>query len=140
MKTLFISLLLFFLPSEERPDAIVGTWKNSTGKGHVQIFRQNGKFHGKITWLKDATDASGKPKTDIKNNDPDQTKKPQIGTLMLKDFEYRKGEWTNGRIYNPSDGKEYKGHIKLNPDRTLNVRGYVGISILGKSDTWTRVK
>jgi uncharacterized protein (DUF2147 family) len=140
MKIFLLSLLLFYFPAEENADAIVGTWKNSTGKGHVQVFRQNGKYHGRITWLKDATDASGKPKTDVKNHDPLQSRKPLIGTLMLKDFEYRKGEWTNGRIYNPSDGKEYKGHLKINSDKTLNVRGYVGIAIIGKSDTWTRVK
>jgi uncharacterized protein (DUF2147 family) len=59
---------------------------------------------------------------------------------MLKDFTYDDGEWTDGHIYNPSDGKEYKAYMKLKDHKTLTVRGYVGISLFGKTDTWTRVR
>ena len=63
-----------------------------------------------------------------------------MGLVMLKDFKYDDNEWTGGHIYNPSDGKEYKAYMKLRDKNTLNVRGYVGISLLGKTDTWSRVK
>jgi uncharacterized protein (DUF2147 family) len=59
---------------------------------------------------------------------------------MLKNFKYDEDEWSGGYIYNPSDGKEYKGYIKLKDQNTLAVRGYVGISLLGKTDTWIRVR
>ena len=59
---------------------------------------------------------------------------------MLKNFAYEDGEWSGGNIYNPSDGKEYKAYMKLKDKNTLSVRGYVGISLLGKTDTWTRVE
>ena len=140
MKLLLISLLFFapFIP--RNADAIIGVWKNSTGKGHIQIYKHQNKYYGKIIWLKDAVDAEGKPKTDKKNTDPSKRKTSLIGMIMLRDFKYKGGEWNGGHIYNPSDGKEYKGNIKLRDDKTLTVRGYVGISLLGKSDTWTRIQ
>ena len=125
----------------DKADAIIGVWKNGTGKGHIQIYKNDNKYYGKIIWLKDALDpATGRPKVDHKNADPDKRNHPLIGLVMLKDFTYGDGEWTDGHIYNPSDGKEYKAYMKLKDDKTLSVRGYIGISLLGKTDTWTRVR
>lgn len=121
-------------------DAIIGVWKNGSGKGHVQIYKNNGKYYGKIVWLREALDANGRPKVDRKNEDPDKRNTPLIGLVMLKDFEYDDGEWNGGHIYNPSDGKEYKAYIQLEDSKTLTVRGYVGISLFGKTDVWTRVR
>ena len=108
MKTVLL-LAVFFIStsfSVLNPDAIVGVWKNGTGKGHIQIFKQQGKYYGKIIWLKDNKDAEGKPKVDKKNTDPKKRNRPIIGLVMLRDFHYEDGEWADGRIYNPSDGKE----------------------------------
>jgi uncharacterized protein (DUF2147 family) len=143
MKWLFLSLFAFVsiaFTGAENADAIVGIWKNGTGKGHIQIYKHEGKYHGKIIWLKDALDKTGKPKTDFRNEDPARKNKPLIGLQMLRDFRYEDGEWTGGRIYNPGDGKEYKAYIKMKDVHTLQVRGYMGISLIGKTDTWTRVK
>jgi uncharacterized protein (DUF2147 family) len=143
MKAIILLLTLFSVTSFDTTssaDAIIGVWKNGSGKGHVQIYKNNGKYYGKIVWLRDALDASGKPKTDHKNADPDKRNKPLIGLVMLKDFEYDDGEWNGGHIYNPSDGKEYKANMEMEDYKTLNVRGYVGISLFGKTDVWTRVR
>lgn len=144
MKALFLILTIFALQGFTTPDtadAILGVWKNGSGKGHIQIYKHNHKYYGKIVWLRDAVDpATGKPKVDRKNTDPGQRSKPLIGLVMLKDFTYDDGEWNDGRIYNPSDGKEYKAYMKLKDQKTLMVRGYIGVSLLGKTDTWTRVK
>jgi len=143
MKAIILLLTLFTVTSfnaTNNADAIIGVWKNGTGKGHIQIYKNNGKYYGKIVWLRDALDAAGKPKTDHKNADPDKRSKPLIGLVMLKDFEYDDGEWNGGHIYNPSDGKEYKAYMKMDDFKTLNVRGYVGVSLFGKTDVWTRVR
>ena len=144
MKALLLLLTIFAstgYTAADKADAIIGVWKNGTGKGHIQIYKNNNKYYGKIIWLKDALDpATGKPKVDHKNSDPDKRSHPLIGLIMLKDFTYDDGEWTDGHIYNPSDGKEYKAYMKLKDHKTLSVRGYIGISLLGKTDTWTRVK
>jgi len=144
MNSLLILLSTFFFSTavrEHSPDAIVGIWQNGTGKGHIQIYKQNNKYYGKIIWLKDGKDKSGNPKVDLKNPDPAKRNKPLIGLIMLRDFKYEEeGEWSGGRLYNPSDGKEYKAYFRMKDPRTLLVRGYVGISVIGKTDEWTRVR
>lgn len=143
MKAIILFITLFGtagLPHTHNADAIIGVWKNGSGKGHIQIYKNNNKYYGKIVWLKEAMDASGKPKVDRKNTDPAKRSKPLIGLVMLKDFEYNDGEWNGGHIYNPSDGKEYKAFMRMEDFKTLSVRGYVGISLFGKTDTWTRVR
>jgi uncharacterized protein (DUF2147 family) len=143
MKSLLFTLLLMATATAwatDNPDAVLGVWKNGSGKGHIQIFKQGGKYYGKILWLRDAKDDNGKPKVDRRNEDPDRRNKPLIGLVMMRDFKYKDGEWTGGHIYNPSDGKEYKAYMKLEDSNTLSVRGYVGFSWIGKTDTWTRVR
>lgn len=122
------------------PDDILGIWKDGQGKGQIQIYKTNGKYFGKIIWLKNPKENNNTPKLDKKNPDPKLRNKPIIGLMMLRDFKYQEEEWSGGHIYNPSDGKEYKAFMKLKDKNTLNVRGYVGISLFGKTDTWSRVK
>src|SRR5688572_7310192 len=108
MKALLFAFSFFILlpvSAVRNPDAIVGIWKNSTGKGHIQIYKNNLRYYGKIIWLRDSNDVDGRPKVDRKNSDPSMRQKPLLGLVMLRDFIYDDGEWTNGRIYNPSDGK-----------------------------------
>ena len=137
----FLAIIAASPASDTDADAIVGVWKNGSGKGHIQIYKHNQRYYGKIIWLRDGVDPNtGKPKVDRKNTDPDKRSKPLIGLVMMRDFRFDGKEWKDGRIYNPSDGKEYKGYMKLKDPKTLTVRGYVGVSFLGKSDTWTRVK
>jgi uncharacterized protein (DUF2147 family) len=137
--SLMIGLVLFAFATPT-PDDIIGVWKDGKGKGHVQIYKQNGKYYGKIVWLQKPKDESGKPKVDKNNPNTSLRNKPLLGLTMLRNFEYDDGEWSGGNIYNQSDGKEYKAYMKLKDKNTLAVRGYVGISLLGKTDTWTRVK
>jgi uncharacterized protein (DUF2147 family) len=144
MKKILLFIILIFLShlvfAAFNPDDIIGVWKDGKGKGHVQIFKHNGKYYGKVIWLSNPKDENGKPKVDKNNPNVSQRNKPLLGLTMLKNFKYDEDEWSGGQIYNPSDGKEYKAYMKLKDPNTLAVRGYVGISLLGKTDTWTRVK
>jgi uncharacterized protein (DUF2147 family) len=139
---LLLSILLSAAPMTAPPsaDAILGVWANGSGKGHIQIFKSGGKYNGKIIWLREPNGKDGKPKIDRHNPDPGKRTQPVMGMVMLRGFVFDDGEWTNGHIYNPSDGKEYKAYIKMNNANEITVRGYVGISLIGKSDTWTRVR
>jgi uncharacterized protein (DUF2147 family) len=140
--TILLTLLVAFslMAMAWNPDDIVGVWKNGSGKGHIQIYRQGTKYYGKIIWLRDAKDAAGIPKKDRHNPDEAQRSRPLVGLVMLRNFAYDDDEWTDGRVYNPSDGKEYKAYIKMKDRNTLDVRGYVGFSLFGKTDTWSRVR
>ena len=139
-----LGLCSFEVPSTVRstanPDAILGVWQNGSGKGHIQIYKNKGKYFGKIVWLKNAIAINGSPKLDRKNPDPNKRNVPLIGLEMLQNFVYNDGEWTDGSIYNPGDGRQYKAYMKMENERTLTVRGYIGIALFGKTDTWTRVQ
>lgn len=128
--------------AQSSADAIVGKWLTGTGKGHVEIYKSGSKYHGKIVWLKEPNDpATGKPKTDTKNSDQKMHSRPLIGLQNLRDFTYAGDQvWESGRIYNPEDGKDYSCKMTLKDSNTLDVRGFVGISLIGKTQTWKRVK
>lgn len=124
------------------PDAVLGTWLNGTKRGHIQIYKQGDRYFGKIIWLKEPNDPlTNKPKMDTKNSNVALRARPIMGLNVMKSFEYDGGNvWDEGKIYNPEDGKEYSCKMTLKDPNTLNVRGYVGISLLGSTQTWTRIK
>lgn len=140
--TIVIGCLLtgFILPAVVHPDDITGVWLNGDGKGQVQIYKEADRYFGKIYWLKEPNGAKGSPKTDANNPDVRQRLKPLLGAIVLRNFAFDNGEWNGGRIYDPQNGKEYKCYLKLKDANTLTVRGYIGISLLGRTDIWTRVR
>lgn len=121
---------------------ILGRWQTEGGKSHVQISQCGQYLCGQIVWLREPNRPDGQPKVDLKN--PDQSKRAQkiIGLQMLWNFVKSSdpNEWEGGRIYNPEDGDTYKSTLTLRRDGKLEVRGYVGISLLGKSQYWERVR
>jgi len=135
-----LMMALVSFSADAHPDEILGIWQNGSGKGHIQIYKDKGKYFGKIIWLNQPTDEHGKPKVDKKNPNESMRSKPIIGSIVLRDFSYDDHEWSGGKIYNPEDGKEYKSYLKLKDPKTLAVRGYIGFSWIGKTDTWTRIR
>ncbi|MCX2484277.1 DUF2147 domain-containing protein [Pedobacter sp. MR2016-24] len=141
----YISLLLLitaisFTGFAQKKDAIVGTWVNATGEAHVNIYKKGERYFGKIDWLKAPKDEKGKPKTDYKNPDESLRSRPILGMEMLKDFVYDDGKWTDGKIYDPKSGKTYSCNMNIKDNGQLNMRGYIGISLIGRSETWKRVR
>ena len=141
---------LFLLPlanlnaQEVGADDILGTWLNEDKDAHVNIYKENDKYYGKIVWLKNPIDEeTGKPKLDDENEDESLRTRPVMGLLLLRDFVFDgDDEWEDGRIYDPKNGKDYKCYMEFKDDtkNTLKVRGYIGISLLGRTTYWTRVK
>jgi uncharacterized protein (DUF2147 family) len=81
----------------------------------------------------------GTPILDLNNPNPKLRKKPLIGSPILKDFVFAGDNlWKNGKIYNSDNGKIYDGKLTLISPDQLNVRGFIGISLIGGSTTWTR--
>jgi uncharacterized protein (DUF2147 family) len=140
-----ITLLLLFVTISlsgfsQAKDAIVGRWLNSSGEAHVDIYKKNERFYGKIVWLKNPRDEKGNAKTDLRNPDESMRTKPMLGLEILKDFVYEDGKWTDGKIYDPKSGKTYSCNISQKGNGVLNIRGYIGISIIGRTDVWKKVK
>jgi len=118
-------------------DDVVGKWVTEGGKSHVQISKQGSQYIGKLVWLKEPN-RDGKPKTDSKNPDKALQARPLVGLLLLSGFSFKGGEWVDGKIYNPEDGKTYSCKMKLKDKNTLEVRGYVMNPALGKTQVWKR--
>jgi len=123
-------------------DDIVGTWLNEEGTGQVEIFKVGGTYYGKIVWLKVTLDSiTGKPRTDKENPDPAERNKPLLGLVNLKGFVFDgKNEWKDGSIYDPKNGKTYNCYMKFDTPERLKIRGYIGVSLLGRTTYWTPVK
>lgn len=144
MKKIFLlaTMLCFSLLAlaKTNPDDIIGVWLSANGQAHLQIYKEADKYFGKLVWLKDPNNAKGGPKVDANNPDESLRTKPLLGLVILRNFKYDDGEWSGGRVYDPQNGKDYKCYMKLKDAKTLNVRGYIGFSLLGRTEVWTRVK
>jgi uncharacterized protein (DUF2147 family) len=108
----------------------------------VKIYKTtSGHYAGKIVWLKEPIDPeTGKPKLDKRNPDESLRTVPTLGLVNLKGFTYNEEEkeWQNGTVYDPKVGKEYSCKMNLQDANTLDVRGFIGVSMFGRTDTWTR--
>ncbi|MHA4895243.1 DUF2147 domain-containing protein [Pedobacter sp. PWIIR3] len=124
----------------QKQDAVLGRWVNSTGEAHIEITKRSDKYFGKIIWLKDPKDEKGNIKTDYQNPNTALRSKPIVGLEIMKDFVYEDGKWTNGNIYDPKSGKTYSCNMNVKPNGDLNMRGYIGISLIGRTEVWKRVK
>jgi uncharacterized protein (DUF2147 family) len=139
---LFICLSASLQARAQTADEILGVWLTGEGNGHVEIYKNGGKYQGKIVWLKEPIDPNtGKARTDIKHPDKANHNRAILGLVNLWGFTHNgKNEYESGKIYDPKNGKEYKCIMTLKDKDHLEVRGYVGISLIGRTDKWTRVK
>lgn len=122
-----------------KADDILGEWYTDENKSLVQIYKnKSGYYFGKIVWMKNPNEDNGKPKLDKENPDAKLKDTPLMGLLILRSFKFEDDKWVNGTIYDPENGKTYKCTIQMQDKNTLNVRGYIGISAIGRTTTWKR--
>lgn len=134
MHTLFLS----FLFALQTP-SVEGTWINiddETGvkKSEITLYVEEGKLYGRIERLLLPED-QGKICSNCKGKDKDQ---PIEGLIIVKGLSKDGNEWTAGDILDPANGKSYDCTIKLDDANTLNVRGFLGFSFLGRTQIWQR--
>ncbi|MBI3849534.1 MAG: DUF2147 domain-containing protein [Verrucomicrobia bacterium] len=148
----FISVLLGILAlasqsaSADDGREILGVWTTTDNKSQVELFKVDDKLHGKIISLKepnwpanDEKGMGGKPKNDRNNPDPKLRDQPIIGLEFMSGFTYSgKKRWESGKIYDPENGKTYKCKLSLVSTNRLDVRGFIGISLIGRTEVWTR--
>jgi uncharacterized protein (DUF2147 family) len=127
-------------------DDIIGVWNNEEKDARIEIFKCGEKYCGKIVWLKDPNypagsteGAPGTPKLDHNNPDPAHRSRPVFGLQIMKDFVFSgDGLWKGGTVYDPKVGKTYSGKMTLVSHGQLKMRGFIGISLIGRNTTWTR--
>ena len=134
----FACFLLVLAYPTAKTDNVVGIWWTDDKNARIEIENRNGKYWGKIVWVRDPYESNGKLKVDSNNPDKSQRTNPIVGVTLLKGFEFVDGEWKNGKIYNPENGKDYSGILTLKNKNTLEVRGYLGFSFVGLTTVWTR--
>ena len=116
-------------------------WYTKDNKSKVEVYKCGDKICGKFVWLKEPLKDDGTPKTDINNEDEGARNNPIIGLVMLKDFVqdmHDNHKWVGGTIYDPENGKTYSSHMTLIDDGKLEVRGYVGLPMFGRSQDWVK--
>lgn len=138
MKILFVwlSMLIGFHAVAQNNQNIVGKWKtvdDETGeaKSIVEVFQKaDGKYYGKISKLliKPENDKCVQCKDDRKNQ-------PLLGLEVIRGITKKGDEFSGGTITDPKNGKTYKCTITREGNKLL-VRGYVGFSLIGRTQTW----
>lgn len=136
MNKILILLLLFsasFTKAfSQKADDILGYWMNPEKNAKIQVYKNGNKYMGKIVWMKEPYEADGKTlKKDAKG------KMPILNIVFISNFVFDGEEWVDGTIYDPSSGKNYSGKMSLEGNK-LELRGYLGSPMLGKSVYWTK--
>jgi uncharacterized protein (DUF2147 family) len=150
MNKKLISILVFLLfllvqLSAQKADDIVGFWLNidsdtKEADSQIQIIKENnGTYSGKIIWLKDPNE-NGKPKLDNKNPEIKLRSQSILGLQLLNQFKFTGEIWEKGTIYDPQSGNTYKCKLwfENNKSTVLHLKGFIGISLIGREAIWIR--
>jgi len=141
---LMIAAFLFVLPAsyaQKNTDDILGIWMNEDEDAHIEITKRNDQYFGKLVWLKNPTDEdTGKPKLDKENSDETLRSRPTWGLEILTNFVFDGADrWKDGKIYDPKKGKTYSCYMKFEDEKKIKIRGFIGVTLLGRTTYWTRV-
>ncbi len=138
---LTILALCLLLPAfAQAANRITGVWFNGEKSSKIEITEaKDGSFIGKIVWLREPNDAAGNPKLDSKNPDSKLAKRPLLDLQVLSALSYDgKSKYSGGKIYDPKSGKTYSAKAELVNNNTLALRGFIGIALAGRTETWIR--
>lgn len=143
MKKLILSIAVLFTSFaavfSQNADIVQGVWVNDSKDARVEIYKSGDKYFGKIVWTANMYEADRRTlKKDSKNTNESMRQRTILNMVVLSGFTYSDGEWTGGEIYDPKSGKTYKSKMKVKSN-SLEVRGYVGNPMFGKTTTWTRL-
>ena len=135
----YFLFITYFLLNTMQPLSVEGVWitqDDETGqkKSEVLLYQENGKLYGKILKLL-LTGDQGKLCKECKGENKN---KPIEGLVIVNDLFLDDGSWEDGTILDPKSGKVYDCYLTLEDENNLNVRGFLGFSILGRTQKWIR--
>lgn len=140
LSLLFIAILCTTLAANAQSEnVILGIWYNTEKTAQVEILKKGSKFIGRIVWLKDPN-PGGKPAVDKLNSDSKLKSRPLMGLNLLEGLRFSDGIWEEGTIYDPKTGKTYSCQLSIKSPEILEVKGYIGFSLIGRTVQWTKVK
>jgi len=137
--TILTFLTVFFTVNYTIAQEVYGKWKtidDITGeaKSIVEIYKKNGKAYGKVVEILNPEKRNDK----CVNCTGADKNKPILGMEILKDLKKNGSEYSGGTITDPNTGKIYKALMELENPNKLKVRGYIGFSLMGRSQYWER--
>lgn len=123
----------------QKLQSAIGHWQvmDSDGKpaGRVDTYLVDGKLFGKVTQVRpDRTpaDVCDKCSGGLKNQ-------LILGMVIMRDFHPDGDDWVGGTVVDPENGKQYQGKIWAVGENNLRMRGFIGISLLGRTENWVRI-
>ncbi len=130
-----MALMVVPLHAADDPQTVIqGNWLTEPKDGIIQITKvADDTYEGRIV--------GGNQPGKLDGNNPDITKRGLTlrGQIIMRGLKYTgDGEWSGGTIYDPKSGSTYRCKLELRGDGTLKVRGYIGFSLIGKTQIWTR--
>lgn len=139
-KILTLCFALILSSSLSFAQDVVGKWKLDDGSAIVEVYKAGDCYNGKIVWLEIPTYKDGSPVLDTNNPDKNLQSRQLIGLNMLSGLKKVDGEYKNGNIYDPGNGKTYYCSMKVEGD-VLKVKGSLDKrGLLGRTMDWFRVK
>ena len=121
-------------------DKILGYWEIESNNAKIVIYKQNNEYYGKTVWSSKMYEADGKTsKKDVNNPDPKLRSRPTKNLVLLTNLKYKDGAWKDGKIYDPDSGKTYDCTVDIK-NNILEIRGYIGIALVGYTVKWHRYK
>jgi len=121
---------------------IEGLWLDEKGEGRIEVAPCGEHLCGTIVWLLEPFDDDGRETRDTENPDPALRDRKVLGLRVLEGVNPKpdkKGYWKGGRIYDPDNGKTYRCTLSLDEQGNMKLRGFIGISLIGRNSYWTRV-
>jgi uncharacterized protein (DUF2147 family) len=127
-------IALVAMAGDDKESSILGNWLSESKDGIIQISQVVGAtYQGRIIG------GNHPGRLDEKNPDTTLHSRALRGQVILRNLHYDgDGKWSGGAIYEPDTGRTYKCLVEVITPDSIKVRGFIGISLLGKSQTWTR--
>jgi uncharacterized protein (DUF2147 family) len=141
-KRILVIITLFFVTIfYGQNQTVIGKWKtidDETGKAKsiVEIYEKSGKIYGKVIEILEEEHR----KKVCSNCSGEDKNKPILGMIVIKGLTKEGNQYARGKILDPKNGKLYKCYITLESKDKLKVRGFIGISLFGRTQYWYRVK
>ncbi|MAE08633.1 MAG: hypothetical protein CL661_07730 [Bacteroidetes bacterium] len=141
---MMISPVLQIQAQEFKTDDVLGKWntiddETERKKSVVEIYKEGDKLYGKIIELFRLPDEDPDPVCDECDEDDPRYNQKVNGMVILEGLEWDDDQWDDGKILDPKNGKIYSCKLWIE-DGDLQVRGYLGFSFIGRSQTWIRVE